>query len=84
MKFLLIKAFPLQRIRGCTHRSFSCGAVIVKFVRKHLMPILIGDYDLLDDLLEIFIGYLNNTIHIGSVRRRMKVLNLPLGVKFDN
>jgi hypothetical protein len=48
------------------------------------MPILIGDYDLLDDLLEIFIGYLNNTIHIGSVRRRMKVLNLPLGVKFDN
>jgi hypothetical protein len=48
------------------------------------MPIFIGDYHLLDDLLKIFIGYVNNTIRLGFVRRRMKVLNLPLDVEFGN
>jgi len=48
------------------------------------VPIFVGDYHLLDDILEIFIGCLNNTIHIRFVRRRIKVLNLSLSAKFSN
>jgi len=46
--------------------------------------VIVGDCHLLDDLLEIFIGYLNNTIHLGSIRRRIKVFNLLLSAELSN
>jgi hypothetical protein len=48
------------------------------------MSIFVGDHHLLDDLLEILISYLNNTIHLGFVRRRLGVYNRPLGAEFNN
>jgi hypothetical protein len=48
------------------------------------VSIFVGDYHILDDLLEIFVGCLNNTIHIGFVRGRIKVINLSFAVEFDN
>jgi hypothetical protein len=43
------------------------------------MSIFVSDHHLLHDLLEILISYLNNTIHLGFVRRRFGVYNHPLG-----
>jgi len=68
----------------CTRRSYDYSAVYMKCIWKHLVSIFVGDYYLLDDLLEVFISYIDNTIHLGFVRRRIKVLKFPLDVKFSN
>jgi hypothetical protein len=46
------------------------------------VSIFVGDYHILDDLLEIFVGCLNDTIHIGFVMGRIKVINLSFAVEF--
>lgn len=48
------------------------------------MPIFVGDYYFLDDLIEILISCLDNTIHLGSIRRRIRMLNFLLGTEFSN
>jgi len=38
----------------------------------------------LDDLIEILISCLDNTIHLGSIRRRIWMLNFLFGTDFNN
>lgn len=56
----------------------------MKCVWKNLISILISNHHLLNDLLKICISYLDNTIHLGSVRKRIILFNLPLCAKFSN
>jgi len=48
------------------------------------MPIFVGDYHFLDDLIKVLISCLDNTIHLGSIRRRIRMLNFLLGTEFSN
>src|SRR4051812_17086138 len=44
--------------------------------RQHLVPISVGHYHLLHNLLNILIGRFNSIIHLWTVRRRIVMLDL--------
>ena len=46
------------------------------------MLVFVGYDHFLDDLLNVFIGGFNNTIHLGSVRRRVMMLDLEFLTQF--
>ena len=58
--------------------------VHVKCIWKHLISIFVNDHHFLDDLFEILIGHLNNTIHLGYAGGRFKMLNLLFNVELNN
>jgi hypothetical protein len=56
----------------------------MKCIWKHLIRIFINDHYFLDDHFKIFVGCLNNTIHLGFVGRIIEILNLSFSVKLNN
>src|SRR3954468_23725988 len=44
--------------------------------REHLMPISVGHYHLLHNLLNVFVGRFNSAIHLWTIRRRVVMLDL--------
>ena len=51
------------------------GVITVQSERQHLMPIFIGYYHLLYNLLNILISRFDNVVHLRSIRRRVMMLN---------
>src|SRR3954469_21839499 len=50
--------------------------------REHLMPISVGHYHLLHNLLNVLVGRFNNAIHLWTIRRRIVVFDLEGLTKF--
>ena len=48
------------------------------------MPILIGYYHLLHNLLDVFVGRFDRAIHFRSIWRRIMMLDLKLSTKLIN
>ena len=48
------------------------------------MPVLIGYYHLLHNLLNVFVGRFDYVSHFRSIGRKIVMLNLELSAKFDN
>ena len=48
------------------------------------MPILIGYYHFLHNLLDIFVGRFDCAIHFRSIQRRIAMLNLKLSANLSN
>ena len=46
------------------------------------MPVLVSDDHFLDDLLNVLVGGFNSAIHLGSVRRRVMMLDLEFLTQF--
>src|SRR4051812_40538438 len=44
--------------------------------REHFMPISVGHYHLLHNLLNVFVGRFNSAIHLWTIRRRVVVFDL--------
>ena len=48
------------------------------------MPISVGHYHLLHNLLNVFVGRFDCVIHFRSIRRRIVMFDLKLSAKFGN
>ena len=48
------------------------------------MPILVGYFHLLHNLLSVFLGRFDCAIHFRSIRRRIVILDFELSTKFCN
>jgi len=71
-----------QRIRGGSYWGTNCSAVCVKGKWQHLMPILIGDYPLLNNLLDIFVSSFYRTIHLWPIWWGIGMLDFPFRQSF--
>ena len=72
------QAFILWKKNG-TRR---CKARIQNINSPHLMPILIGDYHLLNNLFDILVSSFYRTIHLWSIWRRVGMLDFPFNAEF--
>jgi len=54
----------------------------VKGKWQHLMPILVSDYHLLNNLLDIFVSSFYHTIHLWPIWRGIGMLDFPFSEEF--
>ncbi|RHN45060.1 hypothetical protein MtrunA17_Chr7g0226171 [Medicago truncatula] len=50
-------------------------------IGQHLMPIFVGSYHFLDNLLDVLLGCLYCTIHLRPIRRRIMMFDLEFFTK---
>ena len=48
------------------------------------MPVFVGYYYLMQNLLNVFVGFFHCAIHFRSIRRRIVMLDFKLSAKFSN
>ena len=48
------------------------------------MPVLVGHYHILHNLLNVFVGHFYCAIHFRFIRRRIVMLDFELSAKFGN
>jgi hypothetical protein len=53
--------------RGGSYWGLDCSAVCVKGEWQHHMSILVGDYHLLNNLLDVFVSSFYNNIHLWPI-----------------
>jgi hypothetical protein len=46
------------------------------------MPILVGDYHILNDLLDILVSSFYHTIHLWPIQQGIRMLDFPLSIEF--
>jgi hypothetical protein len=72
---------PIE-VQNAVRYVSECGAVCVKGQWQHLMPILVRDYHLLNNLLDIFVSSFYRTIHLWPIWRVIGMLDLSFSAEF--